>query len=46
MTHARGVELAGGGVMIVMGVLLLTNQWLRFFAPLTSLFSRFGWPPL
>ncbi|WP_341252952.1 cytochrome c biogenesis CcdA family protein [Euzebya pacifica] len=44
--HARGVELAGGGVMIVMGVLLLTNQWLRFFAPLTSLFSRFGWPPL
>lgn len=44
--HARGVELAGGGVMIVMGVLLLTNQWLRLFARLTSLFSRLGWPPL
>lgn len=44
--HARGVELAGATVMVAMGVLLLTNQWLRFFAPLTSLFSRFGWPPI
>ena len=44
--HARAVELAGAAVLIIMGVLLLTNQWLRFFAPLTSLFSRLGWPPL
>jgi cytochrome c-type biogenesis protein len=44
--NARLVELSGGGVMIVMGVLLLTNQWLRVFAPLTALFSRFGWPPI
>ena len=44
--HARGVELTGGAVMVAMGVLLLTNQWLRVFAPLTALFSRFGWPPI
>ena len=44
--HARAVELAGAAVMVTMGILLLTNQWLRFFAPLTSLFSRFGWPPI
>lgn len=44
--HARAVELTGAAVMIVMGVLLLTNQWIRFFAPLTSLFSRLGWPPI
>ena len=44
--HARAVELLGGAVMVTMGVLLLTNQWTRFFAPLTGLFSRFGWPPL
>lgn len=44
--HARGVELTGGAVMVAMGALLLTNQWLRVFAPLTSVFSRFGWPPI
>ncbi len=44
--HARGVELTGGAVMVAMGALLLTNHWLRVLAPLTSLFSRFGWPPI
>lgn len=44
--HARAVELTGGAVMVAMGALLLTNQWLRVFAPLTALFSRFGWPPI
>ncbi|MGH3664990.1 MAG: cytochrome c biogenesis CcdA family protein [Egibacteraceae bacterium] len=44
--HARGVELAGAGVLVVMGALLVTNQWLRFFAPLPRLFTSLGWPPL
>lgn len=44
--HARGVELSGAAVLVTMGVLLLTNQWLRFFAPLTRLFTDLGWPPL
>ncbi|MDQ3537905.1 MAG: cytochrome c biogenesis protein CcdA [Actinomycetota bacterium] len=44
--HARGVELAGGAVMIAMGFLLLTDQWIQFFAPLTRLFVNSGWPPL
>lgn len=44
--HARSVELAGAGVLVAMGLLLVTNQWLRFFAPLTRLFTNLGWPPL
>ena len=44
--HARGVELSGAAVLVVMGVLLVTNQWLRFFAPLTRMFTQFGWPPI
>lgn len=44
--HARAVELAGAAVLVVMGVLLVTNQWLRFFAPLTRVFTQFGWPPI
>jgi cytochrome c-type biogenesis protein len=44
--HARGVELAGAVVLVAMGGLLVTNQWLRFFAPLTRVFTELGWPPL
>ena len=44
--RARGVELSGAGVLIVMGVLLVTDQWIRFFAPLTRLFTNSGWPPI
>ncbi|MBW3606312.1 MAG: cytochrome c biogenesis protein CcdA [Actinobacteria bacterium] len=44
--HARAVELSGATVLIVMGALLLSNQWLRFFAPLTRLFTNAGWPPI
>ncbi len=32
--------------MIAMGFLLLTDQWIQFFAPLTRLFVNSGWPPL
>src|SRR5665811_509108 len=44
--HARGVELTGAAVLVVLGVLLVANQWLRFFAPMTRVFTQFGWPPI
>jgi hypothetical protein len=31
---------------VVMGVLMITGQWLRLFTPLIRLFSRSGWPPV
>lgn len=44
--HARGTELVGGALLVAMGVLLLTNQWTRLFAPLLRRFAEWGWPPI
>jgi cytochrome c-type biogenesis protein len=44
--HSRGVELIGGGILVAMGVLMITGQWLRLYAPLIRFFSRSGWPPV
>lgn len=44
--HALGIERAGGGLLVAMGVLLITGYWTRLFVPLIRLFSRFNWPPI
>jgi hypothetical protein len=43
--HALLIE-RGCGVLVMMGVLLITAQWTRLFIPLLRLFSRTGWPPI
>jgi len=44
--HSGGIELIGGGILVAMGVLMITGQWLRLYAPLIRFFSRSGWPPV
>jgi cytochrome c-type biogenesis protein len=44
--HTRGVEVIGGAVLVGMGVLMITGEWLRLFAPLLRLYARKGWPPV
>lgn len=44
--HGRAVERVGGAVLVLMGVLMITGQWLRLFIPLIRLFSRNRWPPI
>ncbi len=44
--HGRAIEILGGSVLLLMGVLMITGAWIRLFAPLLRLFSRSGWPPL
>jgi cytochrome c-type biogenesis protein len=44
--HGRGIELVGGAILVLMGVLMITGLWLRLFTPLIRLFSRSGWPPV
>ena len=44
--HGRAVEIAGGCVLLLMGVLMITGQWVRLFVPILRLFSRSGWPPV
>ena len=46
---ARGtaaLHLASGAMLVVMGVLLLTNQWLPLMAPLLRLYAKAQWPPV
>jgi cytochrome c-type biogenesis protein len=40
------IERLGGGLLVAMGVLLITGYWTRLFVPLIRLFSRFNWPPI
>ena len=44
--HGRGIELVGGAMLVVMGILMITGQWLQLFTPLIRWFSRIGWPPI
>jgi len=44
--HSRAVEVVGGCVLLLMGVLMITGQWVRLFVPILRLFSRSGWPPV
>jgi len=43
--HALGIERTGGGLLVVMGVLLVTGYWNRLFYPLIGIFSRNNWLP-
>jgi len=40
--HGRGVERAGGLVLVAIGVLMVTGTWIRMFSPLVRLFARGG----
>jgi cytochrome c-type biogenesis protein len=44
--NGRAIEVAGGGLLVVMGALMISGLWLRLFTPVLRLFSRLGWPPL
>ena len=44
--HGRSIEVFGGTLLVLMGVLMITGYWLRMFTPLLRAFARTGWPPL
>lgn len=44
--HGRAIEGVGGSILIAMGILMITGQWLRLFTPLIRWFSRNQWPPV
>lgn len=43
--HGRQIEVAGGALMVGVGVLFVTGQWEAWFRPLQRVFARYGWPP-
>jgi cytochrome c-type biogenesis protein len=44
--HGRRIEIAGGAMLVGIGVLFVTGAWQQFFTPLQRYFARFGWPPI
>jgi len=44
--HARGVERAGGVMLIAVGLLLVTGTWERLLQPLQRGLSDLQWPPV
>ncbi len=44
--HGRRIEIAGGAMLVGIGVLFVTGAWRQFFIPLQRYFARFGWPPI
>lgn len=44
--RGRQIELAGGLLLVAIGILMITGLWLRVFVPALRLFSRLGWPPI
>ena len=44
--HGRTVEIAGGVLLVGVGVLFITGGWLALFRPLQRWFAELGWPPV
>ena len=44
--HSRHIEIAGGVVLAVTGVLMVTGVWSSLMAGLLASYARLGWPPI
>lgn len=44
--RGRAIEVAGGLLLVCVGVLFLIGEWKLLFIPLQDRFARLGWPPL
>ena len=44
--HGRTIEVAGGFLLVGVGVLFVSGAWRTFFVPLQAQFAKLGWPPL
>ncbi|MDP8991648.1 MAG: cytochrome c biogenesis protein CcdA [Actinomycetota bacterium] len=44
--NGRRIEVAGGALLVAVGVLFVTGTWQRLFIPLQRWFARLGWPPV
>ena len=44
--NGRRIEVAGGSVLVVVGVLFVSGRWSPLFRPLQRWFAELGWPPV
>ena len=43
--HGRHIEIVGGALMVVVGVLFVSGAWAAWLRPLQRIFAQHGWPP-
>ncbi|MFC7339890.1 cytochrome c biogenesis CcdA family protein [Saccharopolyspora griseoalba] len=44
--HARRIEIAGGLLLAVMGLAVMTGDWTALMSRMLAFYARIGWPPL
>lgn len=44
--NGRRIEVVGGSVLVVVGVLFVSGRWSPLFRPLQRWFAELGWPPV
>ncbi len=44
--NGRAIEVAGGCLLVGIGLLFVTGRWERLFLPLQRWFAELGWPPV
>lgn len=44
--HGRAIEVAGGMLLVTVGVLFINGRWTALFRPLQRWFAEMGWPPV
>ncbi|WP_216214709.1 cytochrome c biogenesis CcdA family protein [Amycolatopsis aidingensis] len=44
--HARRIEIAGGVILVAMGIAVLTGGWTVLMSRLLGLYAQLGWPPI
>lgn len=45
-THGRRIEIAGGVLLVGVGLLFVSGRWEPLFRPMQRWFAEFGWPPI
>jgi cytochrome c-type biogenesis protein len=44
--NGRRLEVAGGGLLVAVGVLFVSGRWEPMFRPMQRIFSEMSWPPV
>lgn len=44
--NGRRIEVLGGLLLVIVGVLFVTGEWQPLFRPLQRWFAELGWPPI
>ena len=44
--NARRIEIAGGTLLIGMGIAMMTGGWTVLMSRMLAFYARFGWPPI